>query len=243
MWVILGPYVSGGNHLTNGRATINVPPGAIGSAGTDYISINVDGDDNYMPSSGGAPLNHHPVGSFTFGAPTITVSLAHHRQLHRGYDHAVRRLHGVHISGADDHVSPTNAQHLPALSLGTTPTVTFTGSSPITVTLYVFTTAPTQAAIGIPHHPGGRAYATGGATLACILFLWVPRRHRNLRNVLGAIVLLMFLMTGVLACGGGSTSNTSGSGNTGTTPGSYTITITGTSGPITASGMVNLTVR
>ena len=132
---------------------------------------------------------------------------------------------------------------LDAESFGTTPTITFTGSNPMTATLYVFTTAPTQADITIPHRAGSRWYATGGATLACILFLWVPRRRRNLRNVLGAIVLLMFLMTGVLACGGGSTSNTSGSGNTGTTPGSYTITITGSSGPITASGMVNLTVQ
>jgi hypothetical protein len=64
-----------------------------------------------------------------------------------------------------------------------------------------------------------------------------------LRNVLGAIGLLTWLATGVLACGGGGTSGSGGFGSPGTTSGSYTITITGTSGPISASGTVNLTVQ
>jgi hypothetical protein len=246
VWATVGAYGSNGNHLTNGSVTINVPPGTVGSAGPAYITINVDGDDNYTPSSGGAAFNViNPIGSFTFSAPSVTIAPG----ATTGNSTIVTITPSGGFTGSISlnptiTSSPAKSQNPPSLSFGTTPTITFTDSSPITATLYVFTTAPTRAALTTSQPLRRRWYATGGATLAGILFLWVPRRRRNLRNVLGAIVLLAFLTTGVLACSGGTTSiNNNNSDKSGTTPGSYAITITGTSGPITASATVNLTVQ
>ncbi len=145
-----------------------------------------------------------PIGSFTFKAPSITVSPG----ATTGNSTLVTITPTAGFTGSISLAptitsNPANAQQIPSLSFGTTPTITTTDSSPITATLYAFTTAPTKAASSIPHYTGGHWYATGGATLACILFLWVPRNRRSLRNILGAIVLLTLLTGGVLACGGG----------------------------------------
>jgi len=60
-------------------------------------------------------------------------------------------------------------------------------------------------------------------------------------------LLLLFVSTGLIACGGGSMGSAGGGGgggNTGTTPGAYTITVTGTSGSVSATvGAVALTVQ
>jgi hypothetical protein len=62
--------------------------------------------------------------------------------------------------------------------------------------------------------------------------------------MLGIFALLIALSGGVLACGGGG----GGGGCTvssipGTTPGAYTITVTGKSSTLTATGTVALTVQ
>ncbi|MFZ0392282.1 MAG: hypothetical protein WCF17_08385 [Terracidiphilus sp.] len=53
----------------------------------------------------------------------------------------------------------------------------------------------------------------------------------------GRLALLVVLAGGVLSCGGG------GKGTAATTAGKYAILVTGTSGLITATGTVNLTVK
>jgi hypothetical protein len=61
--------------------------------------------------------------------------------------------------------------------------------------------------------------------------------------MLGILVLLFSITGGVSACGGGGGNGGGGAGNPGTTPGTYTITVTGTSGAITQTGTVSLTVQ
>jgi hypothetical protein len=56
------------------------------------------------------------------------------------------------------------------------------------------------------------------------------------------LALLVTLMGGWLACGGGSNSTCNGT-TVGTTPGSYTIIVNGTSGATGAAGQVMLTVQ
>jgi hypothetical protein len=56
--------------------------------------------------------------------------------------------------------------------------------------------------------------------------------------MLGMLALLIALAGGVLACGGGG-----GTSTPGTTAGIYTITVTGTSGMITAANTISLTVQ
>jgi hypothetical protein len=54
-----------------------------------------------------------------------------------------------------------------------------------------------------PKRPGVPWYATGGATLACLLLFGIPTRRRSWRTMLGLLALLAFLAGGVLSCGGG----------------------------------------
>ena len=70
------------------------------------------------------------------------------------------------------------------------------------------------------------------------------QRRRSWRTMLGMFVLLVALMGGMLACGGKASSG--GGGGTsipGTTSGTYTVTVTGTSGVITATGVVTFNVQ
>lgn len=143
--------------------------------------------------------------------------------------------------------SPAGAVHLPTLSFGSTTPVSITGAAAGTATLTISTTAPvnggacnaeSRAPLGVPWVAGG------GGVLACVLLFGIPGRRRNWRIMLGVIALLVALSGGVMACccGGGNVCNTPAS-IPGTTAGAYTITVTGISGGITATGTVNLAVQ
>jgi len=136
--------------------------------------------------------------------------------------------------------SPSGASDLPTFSFGTTTPVSITGVSAGTATLTITTTAATSSALSYPKRPGVPWYAAGGVALACLLLLGIPARRRRWQSMLGLLMLLAALAGGVLSCGGGGGG---GGGNPGTTAGTYTITVTGTSGAITQTGKVTLTVQ
>jgi hypothetical protein len=138
--------------------------------------------------------------------------------------------------------SPSGAQDLPTLSFGSTSPVSITGTAAGTAVLTITTTAPTSCAEA---HPIPRElfwYMGGGAILVCVLLFGIPARQRRLRLALAMLVVLLTLVGGLLACGGGSGGQHCG-GTSGTTPGSYGLTVTGTSGSITAAGIVTLIVQ
>lgn len=136
--------------------------------------------------------------------------------------------------------SPSGAQDLPTFSFGSTSPVDITGNSAETATLTIATTAPNEAALAHPLRPNTRWFTSTGLLAFALFFgVGIPAPRRNWRIVLGMLVLLVALIGGLSACGGGSGSTVSGSG---TTPGTYTITVTGTSGSTTANRNVTLTV-
>ena len=150
--------------------------------------------------------------------------------------------------------SPTGATNLPTLSFGSTTPVNISGTAAGTATLTISTTAASSAAIDPRRSAPPWWYATGGATLACILLIFIPARRRNWHTTTGALLLLLVFFGvsfgGILACGGGAGNKGdgakgggAGTGNFGTTAGSYTLTITATSGTITSTGSVALTVQ
>jgi trimeric autotransporter adhesin len=143
---------------------------------------------------------------------------------------------------------PSGAQELPTLSLASN-SVSITGSSAVKVILTINTTAPTDAALEHSARPGVR-WHTGGMTLAFGLIfgigICIPTRGRTRRTRLGSLLFLVIFASGLLSCSAGSGSGTSGNtGNSspGTTPGAYIATVTGTSGSITATSTVTLTVQ
>jgi subtilase family serine protease len=139
--------------------------------------------------------------------------------------------------------SPANAQYAPTLSFGSTSPVSIAGAATGTATLTISTTAATSATLGSPKRGAIPWYATGGATLACLLLFGIPARRRSWRTMLGMLALLASFACGAVACGsGGSAGGGGGTGHAGTTAGTYTVTVTATSGNITAQGPITLTV-
>jgi uncharacterized repeat protein (TIGR03803 family) len=237
-----GSYSSGATTLTSGSATINIPAGSL-AVGTDALKASYSGDSNYATATGsnsvavtvptftvaGTAVSVSP-GATTGNTSTITVTPS------GGFTGNVTLTAAITSS-------PSGAQYLPTLSFGSTSPVNI-GTSAGTATLTISTTAPTTGAFAYPAHAGVRWYA-GGTTLAfglCLgIGICIPARGRSWRMRLGALVLLVILAVGLLACG--SSGSGGGTGNPGTTPGAYTITVTGTSGSTTAKGTVTLTVQ
>ena len=234
-----GNYNSGATTLTNGSATINIPAGSL-AVGTDTLTASYSGDSNYTTATGtssvtvtlpaftlsGTAVTVAP-GATTGNTSTITVKPA------GGFTGSVTLTAALTSS-------PAGAQDLPTFSFGSTSPVVITGTAAGTATLTISTTAPTMGALAYPARPGMRWYAAGVTSLAFILLVGIPARGRSKRKRLGALVFLMILAGGLLACG---SSGGSGPSNPGTTPGTYTITVTGTSGSTTATAPVTLTVQ
>jgi hypothetical protein len=133
----------------------------------------------------------------------------------------------------------TGVSDMPTCSLNPT-SVTISGTASRTSTLTVNTTAASSA------ESQKRSFfwpSASGSTFAFVLlFVW-PRKRKDWVTLVG--LLLLIIITGPIACGGGSSgSGGAGSGNSGTTAGAYTITVTGTSGSLSATvGAVALTVQ
>jgi hypothetical protein len=139
--------------------------------------------------------------------------------------------------------SPAGAIDTPTLGFGSTSPVSITGSTAGTATLTVSTTVPFSSCSAANVGPKRFPWFAGGSTiLACVLLFGIPARRRRSRAILGMLVLFLAIINSVAACGGsGVTCNNVLIG--GTTVGTYTITVTGTSGATTSTGMVNLTVQ
>ncbi|HEY2016567.1 MAG TPA: hypothetical protein VGH38_23850, partial [Bryobacteraceae bacterium] len=136
--------------------------------------------------------------------------------------------------------SLTNPADLPGCTLSPA-VLNVSGTTKVTSTLTVSTTAPTGAAL----EPG--PFRIGGLTAFLALLFWsgIPWRRRAWLRMVIAIALPASI--GILGCGGGGGGSVkTGGGNPGTTPGSYSVTVTGTdaaTGKITAQTTVNVTVN
>ena len=231
-------------------ATTALPTGA------DSITTDYGGDGNFGGSTSNAvtvTVNAVPPGFALSSSGSITVSPG--ATTGNGSTISVTGSGGfagaVALSCA---VSPAAASDAATCSVSPA-SVTISGATAQTSTLTVVTTAATSAALVHPKTGGVPWYAAAGATLACVLFLGVPGRRRGRQTLLGMLILLVFVSTFLVGCGGGSGGSTgsggtggSGSGggtpaNPGTTAGAYTVTVTGTSGSIVKTVTVTLTVN
>lgn len=239
-----GSYTSQPAGLTSETAIISVPAGAL-PVGTDVLTVTYSGDSVYGAASGFGDVSV-VVPSFSLQSTNVSVVPG----ATTGNQATISVIPSGEFTGAVTLTasitsSPSGATNPPSVSFGTTSPVNITSAATETATLTVTTTAGggcTQEA-QMPR----RVFWTrfGGLTLACV-FVWSGRKRRRRQGWLAMLFLLAGLTAGVMACGGGG----GGGGGTTctvvippTTAGSYTITVTGTSGNLTATNIVSLTVQ
>jgi hypothetical protein len=238
-----GSYSSGPIALSGGAATITIPGNAL-AMGSATLTANYSGDNNYASSNGNSTVTVTASVAVGFNLSTTSVSIAPGATTGNTSTITLTPINGftgnVALS-AQITQSPAGALYLPTLSFGSTSPVSITGITPVNATLTISTVSAVSAALH-PEANGGSLFATGGATLACLLLFGLPARRRNwLRNLLllGSITILAGTLMGCAGKGGkAGVMNIAG-----TTPGSYTIQVTGVSGSDVVSNTLTLTVQ
>jgi len=236
---------SSGNTASVAIPYLTLPPGTVtftasysgdstytAATGTTTVTVTMPANANF--GIAGTNLSSLWKGAITGNSSTVTLTPAN------GFVGTVALTAAVTAS-------PAGAQYPPTLSFAPNSSVNLQGPNPATATLTITTTAATSGSLASPPRPGARWYSAGTAALACVLLFLIPVRRRRWHSILGSLMLLIALVSGVLACSGGAGTNTGGGGggggNPGTTSGAYTITITGTAGSTIASNTITVTVQ
>ncbi len=249
-----GGYTSAAMTLVANGATFNIAAGAL-AAGSDTLTASYTPDalssaiffsaSNTVAIAVSAPAPP----SFTLSATSITVkpgaTTANTSTVtltpSGGFTGSVALEVAVTKSpaGATDTPTPSFA------GSGNAVTLNVTGTSPVTTTVTIATTAPVaQSAVLHRNSPLPWSLA-GGASLASLLLLGIPgNRLRRLRRYFAAGLLLVAFAGTTIACGGGGSSTPLPPLNPGTTPGTYTLTITALNGlTVVTSTSLTLTVQ
>jgi len=144
---------------------------------------------------------------------------------------------------------PATAVDPPTCSVAAPPAIT--GITGVSATLTVNTTAASsssnvtgQAATAFHKQHNRMSALGGGSALAAFLFFGLPLRRRRTKTLLSLLLLGAFAAI-VMGCGGAQKAATpvTTPADPGTTVGSYMVTVTGSSGTLTASTTVAATVN
>jgi len=215
--------------ITSGAVTITVTGTSASLSATTTVDLSVIAEPGVAPGSGGTTSLTVTPGATTGNTGTISVA-------------GINGFGGVVDLTCRVTTALTNVSDMPTCSLNPT-SVTISGSVAQTSTLTVNTT-PASSAQNLNRSifwplAGGFTFALG------LLSVRSPKHKRRVPTI--GLLLLFVSTTGLIACGGGATGSGGGGGggrDTGTTPGAYTITVTGTSGSVSATvGTVALTVQ
>jgi len=133
---------------------------------------------------------------------------------------------------------PVGAADVPICSV--TAPAAISGTTPVTATLTIGTTAMSSAAV---HDPLRRTFSVGGGVaLAALFFFAMPLRRKRLKTLLGLLLFAAVAGAGI-GCSSAANNTPMTPADPGTTPGTYTVTVTGTSGATTANTAVSVTVN
>jgi hypothetical protein len=240
-----GSYSSAETALIEGSAKTTIPAGAL-VVGSDTLSAAYSGDGNYASAIGSAMVmvTQAPVPGFTIGGTAVTVLPG----AVQGNTSTISVTPSGGFTGAVSLQAsitsmPEMALQTPVLTFGATGTVEVTGTGPATAILSISTAAAgaSPCGSGVPPVMQNAFYPAGGTALAGILLFGIRGRRKKWRSLLGMVTLGVAMATGIGACNGKLICLLPAL--TGTTPGSYTVTVTGTSGSISATATVPLTVE
>jgi parallel beta-helix repeat protein len=235
-----GSYASASTVLNGGSATINIPAGSL-SAGSDTLTVKYGGDSVYVAAVGtaalvvnppfaisGTPLSVSP-GATSGNQSTITITP------YGGFTGSILMKSAITSS-------PAGATDPPAIRFDPSASVNIATGAAATATLTITTVTPVGCPQAASVGSGTRWLSPSELALLCLLLLARPKGGRWRRKL--TLLLLFVGLSGCLAaCGGGGGPSPCIPASTGTTPGNYVITVTGTSGSLTANGNVTITVR
>jgi len=246
--VTCGSFIATSVPLVNGSATVSIPAGTL-LAGTDtltalytpdttsaliynsatnQVSVTVTSSTTAPFTLSSASTVNVVAGSGSNNTDTITITP------NAGFSGSITLTAAITSS-------PKGAVNPPTLSFGSTSPVLITNGKAATATLTITTKAPGKTStISFNRNEGGRwlvpaGTLPGGAVLACILLICVPRRWRKFRVQVLVLLLLSVLAAGTVGCGVLN--------NGGTTPGTYAVTVTATYGTTSTTSTFNITVQ
>ena len=230
----------GEGSLTGGLAGYVVAPGYDQATGLGSLDVA-----NFLAAaSGGSTGGSGTTGSFTLGVNPSTLSVT---PVANTTSTSAWALTGTSAGGfvgtvaLTCTVTPVTAQ---PPTCGISPaSLSLTAAGTATATISVTSAGPTSNCFTstAQSQTGGRR-GLEGAALAGLLLLVLPARRRLLRGVVLVGVLAVGLGLGSGCSGSSSSVGCSNAVTAGTTAGAYTVTVTGTSGSLTATAPVTLMV-
>ena len=211
--------------ITSSAVAVTITGTSGSLSATTTVDLSITAEPGIAPGSGGTTSLTVTPGTTSGNTGTISVA-------------GTNGFSGVVDLTCSVTTTLTSVSDMPTCSLNPT-SVTISDAAAQTSTLTVNTTAASSA-----ENQERRLFwpSASGATFALVLIFVRPRKRKDRVALVG--LLLLFVSTGFIGCGGGSIGGGGGGGNGGTTPGAYTITVTGRSGSVSATvGAVALTVQ
>jgi hypothetical protein len=240
-----GGYTSSTATLTSGYITFVIPAGSL-AVGSDTLTVT------YTPDGASSSTYNGASGTTTVSvtqapAPSFSLTNSGGITVTRGATTGNTSVVTITPTGGFTGTVSLSCSIGPSVTVPPTcsvpASVTITGSTAVTATLTVNTTAASgSTALASPAKP--TLLRAGVLAFAMFCFFGISARRRYARALFS--LLFIAVVAAAVGCGGGSGSSGGGGGGGGstvTTTGNYTITVTGTSGSLTATTPVSLTVN
>jgi hypothetical protein len=218
-----------GNSVSRGIYTIIVTGTSGALTGNAVLSVAVDGAGFSIAASPGIIMNF-------YNGPSNTITVT-----------SYGGFAGTVALGAVGQASSSSQGNgvVPGVVFGSNSSIALTANGTGEVTLAIINLPAPSSAQASPARPARPWLPAGSAALACLLIFLRPARRRGWRAAVGIFVLLAALAGGVCACGGGGGSSavTNPPPLLPLQPGTYFVTVTGTSGSMTASCTIVVLVK
>jgi CotH kinase protein/Bacterial Ig-like domain (group 3) len=234
------------DNATGTTVPLNVDGTAAGTlvfpaTGAHTVTAVYSGDANNSGSTGSTAITVTDTPSLTLSGTDVTIQAGAIEGNQASITVTpVRGFTGSVTLSAAITSSPAGASNLPILNFRSDNPLSIL-SGPENATLSITTFGPVRA----DARPSGRGiFGAGGLALAGVLLLGLGAKRRRWSALLG-VSLLAILLAGLAGCQGGSAQKSANDEpvSPGTTPGAYVITVTATSGTVTAQSTINLEVK
>ena len=236
---------SSSNQVASGLSTTTYSNTGL-SAGTTYYYLveAVSSTGTSSPSNQASATTTGtatPTPSFSLSAPAITIATQGASGTSTITVTPTAGFTGSVVLSCAVTTSPSAASDIPTCSVTTPVSISSTSAGSATLTINTTAQMMTTSKLEHPHSRPFKGLNEGGVAIAALLLFAMPVRRRRWKTPL---VLLLFIPIAGLMMGcnsGTSAPMTTTSG--GSTTGAYVVTVTGTSGSLTTSTTVPLTVN